>query len=91
MAELTAQQLEVAQLIVDTLGLDDVQPADMDADAPLFNDGLGLDSIDALELAVSVSRVYGFQLRSGDKNNTRIFTSLRSLSDYIEDNRKALP
>jgi len=91
MVELTAQQLEVAQLVVDTLGLDEIKPVDIDADAPLFNEGLGLDSIDALELAVSISRVYGFQLRSGDQKNAKIFSSLRTLTDYIEENRKALP
>lgn len=87
MAELTAQQLEVARLLVDTLSLDDVVPEDIDVDAPLFNTGLGLDSIDALELAVSISREYGFQLRSGDQKNAQIFSSLRTLSDHIQENR----
>ena len=87
MAELTAQQLEVARLLVDTLSLDDVVPEDIDVDAPLFNAGLGLDSIDALELAVSISREYGFQLRSGDQKNAQIFSSLRTLSDHIQENR----
>ena len=87
MAELTAQQLEVARLLVDTLSLDDVMPEDIDVDAPLFNAGLGLDSIDALELAVSISREYGFQLRSGDQKNAQIFSSLRTLSDHIQENR----
>ena len=87
MVELTAQQLEVARLLVDTLSLDDVVPEDIDVDAPLFNAGLGLDSIDALELAVSISRVYGFQLRSGEQKNAQIFSSLRTLSDHIQENR----
>jgi acyl carrier protein len=87
MAELTAQQLEVARLLVDTLSLDEVQPGEIDSDAPLFNTGLGLDSIDALELAVSISREYGFQLRSGDQKNARIFSSLRTLTDYIQEHR----
>jgi len=87
MAELTAQQLEVARLLVDSLCLDEVEPGEIDADAPLFNTGLGLDSIDALELAVSISRAYGFQLRSGDQKNAEIFSSLRALTDYIQENR----
>ena len=87
MAELTAQQLEVARLLVETLSLDDVVAEDIDIDAPLFNAGLGLDSIDALELAVSISREYGFQLRSGDQKNAQIFSSLRTLSDHIQENR----
>lgn len=91
MAELTVQQLEIAQLVVDTLSLDDIAPGDIEADAPLFNEGLGLDSIDALELAVSISKVYGFQLRSGDQKNAKIFSSLRTLTDCIEENRKTLP
>ena len=90
MSELTTQQFEVAQLIVETLSLDEIDAVDINADAPLFNEGLGLDSIDALELAVAISRVYGFQLRSGDQKNEKIFSSLRTLSDHIEENRKAL-
>ena len=78
---------EVSRLIVDTLNLDDVMPEEIDPDAPLFGEGLGLDSIDALELALAVSTNYGFQLRSDDSENTRIFASLRSLSQHIENNR----
>ena len=88
MVELTAQQLEVAQLLVDTLCLDDIKAADIDPEAALFNEGLGLDSIDALELSVAISRQYGFQLRSGDKKNAKIFSSLRELALYIEQNRQ---
>lgn len=87
MAELTAQQLEVAQLLVEALCLDEVDPDQIEPDEPLFNSGLGLDSIDALELAVAISNRYGFQLRSGDRKNEKIFSSLRELSDYIEKTR----
>jgi len=89
MAELTAQQLEVAQLLVESLSLDEVKPEEIVADEPLFNSGLGLDSIDALELAVAISNQYGFQLRSGDRKNEKIFSSLSALTDYIEENRTA--
>ena len=77
---------EVAQLIVETLNLD-IDPAAIDPQAPLFREGLGLDSIDALELALALSQRYGFKLRADDPNNTRIFSSLRALSEYVHANR----
>ena len=77
---------EVANLIVETLNLRFDSTA-LDPNVALFNDGLGLDSIDALELAMAVSKKYGFQLRSKDSNNAQIFASLRSLSAHIEENR----
>ena len=73
---------ELAALIVAELHLE-IEPAEIDPDAPLFNDGLGLDSIDALELAVAISRRYGVELRSDDARNHRIFASLRSLSTHV--------
>jgi acyl carrier protein len=78
---------EVAGLIVATLELD-VDADAIDPEAPLFRDGLGLDSIDALELALAISRRYGVQLRADDENNRQIFRSLRALSAYIEENRE---
>ena len=77
---------EVAGLIVAALNLE-VAPSEIDPDAPLFGEGLGLDSIDILEVALVVSKTYGFQLRSDDNNNTRIFQSLRSLCQHIALNR----
>ena len=83
-----ALQLELKQLIIEALDLEDISPDDIGDDLPLFGDeGLGLDSIDALEIALAVSRRYGFQLRSDDERNHRIFASLRALSAYIEKNR----
>jgi acyl carrier protein len=81
-------QLEVAGLLVEALNLD-VAPGAIDAQAPLYGDGLGLDSIDILEVALVVSKRYGFQLRSDDENNVRIFASLASLADHIAANRTA--
>ena len=78
---------EVAELIIETLNLD-VDPGDIQPEEPLFGEGLGLDSIDALELAMSISKKYGFQLRSDDSNNAEIFASLRSLSAHIAKNAK---
>lgn len=78
---------EVARLIVETLNLD-CQPDEIDPEQPLFGEGLGLDSIDALELAMAISKKYGFQLRSDDADNARIFASLRSLSAHIAENTR---
>lgn len=88
MTERTALEAEVASMIVETLDLEDIDPAAIDPQDPLFGEGLGLDSIDALELALAISTEYGFQLRSDDDDNVRIFSSLRSLSEHIERNRK---
>ncbi len=78
---------EIAQLIVDALNLD-IDPAGIDADAPLFGDGLGIDSIDVLEIALVVAKRYGCQLKSDNEDNIRIFASLRSLAAYIASQRR---
>lgn len=80
------QQAELGRLIVSTLNLD-VDPAAIEPDAPLYGEGLGLDSIDMLEIALAVSQTYGVKLRSDDKDNNHIFTSLKTLSDYIQQHR----
>jgi len=77
---------EVGTLIVEALNLE-VAPADIHPEAPLFREGLELDSIDMLEIALEVSKRYGFQLRSDDADNVKIFASLRSLTAHIEKNR----
>jgi acyl carrier protein len=79
----------MAQLIVAALNLEGVDPAAIDPLDALFNTGLGLDSIDALELALEISRRYGVVLRSDDEDNRRIFASLRTLTAYIQANRPA--
>ena len=85
----TTEEQELAQLLVESLNLDGVDPAAIDPDARLFGEGLGLDSIDALELALAVSKKYGFQLRSDSDENRRIFGSLRALSAHVEQHRSA--
>ena len=85
----TPAEHELAQLLVESLNLEDVEPASIDPDAPLFNTGLGLDSIDALELALAISKKYGFQLRSDNEENRRIFASLRALSAHVEQHKAA--
>jgi acyl carrier protein len=83
----TPAERELAELLVADLNIDWVTAEQIDPDAALFGGDLGLDSIDALELALAVSRRYGFQLRSDNPDNERIFGSLRALSEHIEGNR----
>ncbi len=87
MSGASPMELEVAELIVQTLNLDEVSASEIDPQQPLFSEGLGLDSIDALELALAISKRYGFQLRSNDSDNVRIFSSLRALSAHIAAHR----
>lgn len=80
------EELELAQLIVATLNLE-VAAAEIDPAAPLYREGLGLDSIDVLELALAISKTYGLQLRSDDESNLNIFSSLHSLNRHIQQHR----
>ena len=80
---LSPQELALAELIVTTLNLEK-RPSEIDPDAPLYGAGLGLDSIDILEIALAVSKTYGIRLRSDGENNQQIFSSLRSLSRHIQ-------
>lgn len=77
---------EVAALIVEALNLD-VQPQDVKPDDPLYGEGLGLDSIDMLEISLVISKRYGFQLRSDNENNEKIYASLRALSTHVASQR----
>ncbi len=79
-------ELELAQLFVDALNLETAAQS-IDPLAPLFGDGLGLDSIDILEVALEISQRYGFQLRSDDENNQRIFQNMRSLAAHVAQHR----
>ncbi len=80
-------ELELAALIIETVNLEDLKPEGIDPDAPLFDEGLGLDSIDALEIALAVTSRYGFALRADDPQNQRIFASLRALAQHIGHHR----
>ncbi len=86
MSDLSVKELEVARLIVDSLNLEDVTAEEIEPDAPLFRDGLGLDSIDALELSLGIKQKYGIQLRAEDENINQIFTSLSTLTKHIQKN-----
>lgn len=83
---LTELQREVAVLVIDSLNLD-VSVDEIGLDEPLYGEGLGLDSIDILEIAVAVSKTYGLQLRADNKDEQHIFSSLRSLSQHIATQR----
>lgn len=83
----TGFEQELARLIVELLQLE-VEPGEIRPEAPLFDDGLGLDSIDALELALAISRRYGVELKSDDERNGRIFASLRSLAAHVGRERQ---
>ena len=86
MADTSPMERDLAALIVQTLKLK-LDPAVIQPDAPLFGEGLGLDSIDALELSLAISQTYGYQLKSNDPEIKTIFSSLRALSNTIEKNR----
>lgn len=85
-AATTDLQREVAQLMIECLNLE-VTADEITPDAPLYNEGLGLDSIDVLEVALVVSKRYGLQLRTDGTDNQHIFGSLKSLADYIAAQR----
>ena len=84
---MTPMESEVAEMIIESLNLEDTLVEDIDPEAPLFGEGLGLDSIDALELSLAISQRYGFQIKSDDSDNQRIFSSLSALTQHIEANR----
>jgi acyl carrier protein len=84
-----ALEQEIKELIISSLSLEDIQPQDIDADQPLFVDGLGLDSIDALELGVALQRRYGVSLSADSAETRRHFANVRSLVALVEAARKA--
>ena len=83
---LSPQELELARLIVGTLKME-LEAEQVSPTAPLYGEGLGLDSIDVLEIALAISKTYGVKLRSDDRNNSKIFSSLRSLNQHIQAHR----
>lgn len=78
---------ELAELMVATLDLE-VAPGEIDPKAPLFGEGLGLDSIDALELSLEISKRYGVEIKAEDERNEQIFASLSALAAYVAQNSK---
>lgn len=78
---------ELKVLIIESLNLEDVTPADIEDDAPLFNDGLGLDSIDALELGLALKKKYGITLTAESDDNKKHFASVAALANFVETTR----
>lgn len=76
-------EVELKRLIIDTLMLEDVSPQDIESDAPLFGEGLGLDSIDALELSMAISKHYEVEMGSDQDQNREIYRSVRTLSEHL--------
>lgn len=81
-------ELRIKQVIVEALMLEDVKPEDIQTDAPLFVEGLGLDSIDALELAVALHAEFGIRTKADDERNREIFHSVASLAKFIREERE---
>jgi len=79
--------VQVKQLIIDSLRIDGMNPDDIETDAPLFGEGLGLDSIDALQLVVAMEKDYGVIVPDAE-TGTVVFQSVRSMAQYIAENRK---
>lgn len=84
-----ALEPEIKQLIISTLSLEDVAPDDIDPEAPLFNEGLGLDSIDALELGLALQKRYGVVLAADSQETRQHFASVRALSAFVASHRTA--
>jgi acyl carrier protein len=77
---------QVKQMIIDALRIEGMAPADIETDAPLFGEGLGLDSIDALQLVVALEKQFGVVVPDA-ATGTRVFQSVRSMADYIAEKR----
>ena len=88
---MTREEIEtkLKETVVSALDLEDLTPADIEADVPLFGEGLGLDSIDALELGMAVKKAFGVSFSSNPADNKQIFRSVKTLADYVEAQQKA--
>lgn len=84
---LSVEQLEIANLIIEAVNLEDIEASEIDPQAPIFNNGLGLDSIDALEISLALSKKYGIKIKSSDKNINDIFSSVAVLTDFVQANK----
>lgn len=80
---------KLKETIVSSLDLEDLTAADIETDAPLFGEGLGLDSIDALELGMAVKKAFGVTFSSNPADNKKTFYSVKTLADYVESQNKA--
>ena len=87
MSDQTSEERELAELLIEVLNFEDLSAEDILPEDPLFGDGLGLDSIDALEIAMAISQKFNVQLQAEDERNEEIFFSLRTLNNFIKENR----
>ncbi len=85
----TDLESELKKVIVESLMLEDVSPEEIDSEEPLFVEGLGLDSIDALELAIAIDKHFGVRVKADDESSRAIFANVRSLATYIEQQQAA--
>lgn len=87
MAEQTAAEREMAELLIEVLNLEDMEPEEIISDEPLFGEGLGLDSIDALEISLAVSQQYNVEMKAEMEGVREAFATLSTLTDYVQKNR----
>ncbi len=86
---MTPEQTEIAEMIIEAVNLEDVTLDEIDPNEPIFNDGLGLDSIDALEISLELNKRYGIKIKSGDQNVGDVFASIAALSEFVQANKQA--
>lgn len=87
MSEQTAAEKELAELLIEALNLEDMSADEIGPEEELFGDGIGLDSIDALEIALAISQKYGVQMQAEDESVRSAFATLKSLSEFVEQNK----
>lgn len=87
MSTQTESEFKMAQLMVEALNLEDMEAEEIDPEEQLFGEGLGLDSIDALEISLAISKEYGVQLKAEEESTREAFATLRSLTAYVESHR----
>lgn len=83
----TTAEAEMAALMVEVLNLEDIEATEIDPNEPLFGEGLGLDSIDALEIALAISQQYGVEMKAEDESTRDAFATLKSLCQFVENNK----
>ncbi len=83
----TPAEAALAELLVEVLNLEDIEATDIEPEAPLFGDGLGLDSIDALEIALAIAQEHGVEIKAEDEGTKEAFSSLRTLNAFVENNK----
>ena len=86
MATQTAAESAMAELLIEALNLEDMEASEIDPQEPLFGEGLGLDSIDALEIALAVSQEHGVEMKAEDETTKEAFATLASLTKFVEEN-----